>query len=113
MSFLDRLIHQLTRPRASQVYETNDEEFTEIEPSEIAAVTNDNIDPALDKENKLKTDTSFKNSILSFIEELNEETDVIRGSIDEKTLFNRRREKAKSIFPAIQDNQPLFSRTSL
>ena len=41
MSFLNRLLHQITRPQASIIDDSIDEEFTEIDPSEITAVSND------------------------------------------------------------------------
>jgi len=113
MSFLDRLIHQLTRPRASKIDDFNDEEFSEINQNEITAVSNDNIDQFLDNKNKLENGTTLKDSIATFIEELTEETEVIRGSIDYETLHNRRSRRAKSVFSGVQNNKVLDNRTSL
>lgn len=93
MSFLDRLLHQLTRPRSPEVDNFNDdEEFTEIDEKEITNVTNSNIKPQQQQfnyEDDTKEDISLVDSVRSFIEELHEETDVILGTIDQETLFNR------------------------
>jgi hypothetical protein len=113
MSFLDRLLHQLTRPKSPEVDDLSDDEFTQIDETEITAVNNDNIDQSLIKENKLNKNTSLANSIRSFIEELFEEKDVIRGTLDEETLLNRRSRKAKTSIPMIQNKQVLATRTSI
>lgn len=104
MSFIDRLLHQLTRPRKSKVDYSSDEDFTEIDPNEITTVNNDNIKQPLEHEDTAKDETSFKDTLRSFIDELNEETDVIRGTIDHETLYNRRSHRAKSSSFSLNDN---------
>ena len=93
-SFLDRLFHQLTRPRAPDLDEPIEEDFTEIDPTEITAIVNDNTEKASDD---LKDEPSLKLTIQSFFEELGEETDVILGKIDDETLFNRRSRRSRSL----------------
>ena len=93
MSFLDRLIHQITRRRASDIDDPFDEDFTEINPTEITAIVNENAEQSADG---LKNESPLKMTIRSFIEELGEETDVILGKIDNETLFNRRSHRVRS-----------------
>ncbi len=114
MSFLDRLLHQLTRPRdpVNSYNYPSDDEYTEIDHREVTAVTNDNIIESSYNENKMKNNIPLKESLQTFIEELIEETDVIRGSIDEETLFNRRSRIAKSSLPMIKKNQIEINGTS-
>ncbi len=114
MSFLDRLYHQLTRPRASMYADPSDEEFTEIDQDEITSVTNDSADQALvNGGNQSKEHGSLKTTLRSFIEELTEEKDVIWGSMDHDSLCNRRSRKAKSSQPVFGHQQVLVNRTSL
>jgi UDP-N-acetylglucosamine pyrophosphorylase len=113
MSFLDRLFHQLTRPPSSELDDISDEEFTEIDEKEITTVINNNIDQSLNNQDKLKKQNSLTKTIQSFIDEITEETHVIRGTLDEETLFNRRSRKAKYSFSTVENKQTLINRTSL
>ena len=97
-SFLDRLIHQITRPPAPDLDDIIDEDFTEIDPTEITAIVNDNIEEPLEDS---KNESTLKAKIQSFIEELGEETDVILGKIDDETLFNRRSQRSRSLITSI------------
>ena len=110
MSFLDRLFHQITRPRDSKFDYSSDDDFAEIDQTEITAVVNDSFDHSLDSDDKAKDDNSVKNSIRSFFEEISEETEVIRGILKQQTLINRRSEKAKTSPQPIEktDNQTLI-----
>ena len=83
MNFLDRLFHQLTRPPSPGIDEIDDEEFEVIDPSEITTVVNNNADH---NENKLKENESFIDSVHTFFQDLNEETDVIRGTLDRTNI---------------------------
>ncbi|CAF1499655.1 unnamed protein product [Adineta steineri] len=104
MGFLDRLFHQITRPPPSESDYLSDDVFVETEDDEtsIKTVTNSNTNVGLSKS---KSEGSFMEHIRLFFTDLNEETEVIRGVIDEDTLFNRRSRKAKQIHPSIQYNQ--------
>ncbi|CAF3802216.1 unnamed protein product [Rotaria sp. Silwood1] len=106
MGFLGRLYHQLTRSSTSEIDYLDDEPFTIIDESEIIVAINDNtnIDSSSNVENKVTDTISFLNKIRSFIDELVEEKDVIMGTIDEETLFNRRSRKAKSSLLSIKNN---------
>ncbi|CAF5038011.1 unnamed protein product [Rotaria sp. Silwood1] len=98
MGFLSRLYHQLTRPADSEIDYLDDDVFIDIDDSKITAVVNDNtnIDSSSNVENKITDTIPFLNKIRSFMDELTEEKDVIMGTIDEETLFNRRSRKEKS-----------------
>ncbi|CAF3626701.1 unnamed protein product [Rotaria sordida] len=95
MGFLSRLFHQLTRSSSSEFDYLDDDVFIDIDETEIAAVVNNNadIDVSSNVENKTTDTIPFMNTIRSFIDELNEEKDVITGTIDEETLANRRRNR--------------------
>lgn len=93
VSFLDRLIHQITRPRASDFNDPFDDEFAEIDENEITTIINENAEEIVEN---LKNESPLKMTIRSFLEELGEETDVILGRIDEETLFNRRSHRVRS-----------------
>ncbi|CAF1487287.1 unnamed protein product [Rotaria sordida] len=79
MGFLDRLFHQLTRSSSSETDYLDDEDFTEIDESEITAVVNNNadIDVSSNVENKISDTIPFMSSIRSFIDQL---ADVISFS---------------------------------
>ncbi|CAF1440562.1 unnamed protein product [Rotaria sordida] len=111
MGFLSRLFHQLTRSSSSEFDYLDDDVFIDIDETEIAAVVNNNadIDVSSNVENKTTDTIPFMNTIRSFIDELNEEKDVITGTIDEETLANRRSRKAKSSLVSIKTNQILGS----
>lgn len=108
MSFLNRLFHQLTRPSVTEFDCPSDEEFAEIDETEIIAVTNNNIEQPMDDEDNSKESTSLQKLIRSFIEELGEETDVIRGRIDDEALFNRRSRRARVSSPFIENKQNIL-----
>ncbi|CAF4340461.1 unnamed protein product, partial [Rotaria sordida] len=115
MGFLDRLFHSSSKPPISEKDYLDDEVFTEIDESEIMAVINNNadIDVSSNVENKSTDNIPFINDLKSFIDELGEEKDVIMGTIDEETLFNRRSRKTKSLAaPPIKNDDISFSRTS-
>ncbi|CAF3289592.1 unnamed protein product [Rotaria sp. Silwood2] len=106
-SFLDRLFRSSSRPPVTRLDYIDDEIFTDIKESEIRAAINGNTDTdaSSNVENKLM------NNLKSFIDELNEEKDVIMGTIDEETLFNRRSQKAKSLSSSIKNDDILFNHT--
>jgi hypothetical protein len=111
MSFLDRLIHQLTRPRHSNVGSfSDDDEFTIIDETEITTVVNQQL---LDYEDTTKEESPFKDFLRSFVEELNEEKDVIRGTIDHETLVNRRSHRARSSLLLNDSKESLVNRNSI
>ncbi|CAF4959695.1 unnamed protein product [Rotaria sp. Silwood1] len=107
MSFLDRLFRLSRRPHITDINYIDDEVFADIDESEITAVMNGDthMDVSSNVENK------FMNNLRSFIDELSEEKDVIMGTIDEDTLFNRRCQKVKSSPLSIKNDEILFSRT--
>ena len=113
MSFLDRLIHQLTRPRQSKVEYDSDEEFTDIDESEVTAIVNHNIQQTPEYNDTTKEESTFKDVILSFFGELNEETDVILGTIDQETLVNRRSHRARSSILSDDNKEELVNRNSI
>ena len=96
MSFFDRLFHQLTRPSAPEV-DDFDDVFIEVDQSEITTTVND--------KKELKERSSFMNSIRLFISDLNEETNVIRGLVDEDEFLNRQSIKAKSSLSSTDGDQ--------
>jgi len=102
MSFFARLLHQITRPSVSETDYLNDDVFTEIDESEIPTTVDDNTE--IDK-NKLTVNSSFMNIIRSFIGDLNEEANVIRGVADQDVFLNRRSHNEKSSLPPIDDNR--------
>jgi hypothetical protein len=115
MNFLDRLFHQITRPPPSDIDEFSDEEFSEIDPSEITTVINNNtdIDKSNNQQNKSNEDESLIDAIRTFLDDLYEETDVIRGTLDEETFINRRSRRAKSSIPSTGDNRVVIAQSSI
>ncbi|CAF0930188.1 unnamed protein product [Rotaria sordida] len=79
MGFLDRLFHQLTRSSSSETDYLDDEDFIEIDESEITAVVNNSADISVSSnvENKISDTIPFMSSIRSFIDQL---ADVISFS---------------------------------
>ena len=108
MNLLDRLLHQWTRPAWSANGSDHDDEFTVIEETEIRTVVNDNADFPTSSE-----EISLVERIRSFIDELSEESEVIRGSIDKDTLLNRRRHRTKSSLLKLSMDKKLVSQTSI
>ena len=108
MNLLDRLLHQWTRPAWSNNVDDDNDEFTVIDETEITTVINNGADFQTSSE-----EMSLVEKIRSFIDELGEETEVIRGSIDEETLRNRRRYRTKSWVSMIDTNKRLVSQTSI
>jgi ATP phosphoribosyltransferase len=102
MSFFARLLHQITRPSVSEADYLNDDVFTEIDGSEIPTTVDNNTE--IDK-NKLTVNSSFMNIIRSFIDDLNKETNVIRGVADQDVFLNRRSRNEKSSLPLIDNNR--------
>jgi hypothetical protein len=98
MAFLDQLFHQIKPQSTSTVNYSNEEDFVDIEQNEITAVTNHHTET--DKHHH-----SFTHFFRRLIDDIHEEIDVIRGRIDEDTLVNRRRHKAKASIVSIDDNQ--------
>ncbi|CAF1301586.1 unnamed protein product [Rotaria magnacalcarata] len=91
MSFFDRLLHQLTRPSASELDSNDDQVFLEVNHNE-----------SINNGNQSNNNISIFGAIRSFIGELNEEKDYIIGTIDDQTLVNRRQSrKAKSIISLV------------
>jgi hypothetical protein len=113
MSFLDRLFHQLTRPSASTLDDYSDEEFTEIDDSEVTTISNNNTDlvNSRDDKNKSTYDIPFIRTMQSFITDLREEADVILGTLDEDTFINRRSRRAKSLVPVNNNDTTFVSQT--
>ncbi|CAF4376100.1 unnamed protein product [Rotaria sp. Silwood2] len=72
MTFLDRLYHQLTRSSSSEIDYLDDEDFTDIDESEIIATVNDNknINTSCNVENKFTNIIPFLNPMRSFIDKL-------------------------------------------
>lgn len=70
----------------------DDEEFTEIDEKEITCVNND-WNSSLER-----SEDSFIDRLRSFLADLKEETDVLRGNLSEKTLIQRRTNRQKSSF---------------
>ncbi|UJR07560.1 hypothetical protein I4U23_011848 [Adineta vaga] len=103
MSFLDRLFHQLTRKPPSESDYYSDDVFEDINQREITTVCN-NYSTDSD-ETKSNNESSFMNSLRSFFDDLSEETDVIRGVIDDDSLFNRRSRRAHSISSSTRSEQ--------
>ncbi|CAF0955640.1 unnamed protein product [Rotaria sordida] len=105
IGFLGRLFHQLTRSSSSEFDYLDDDVFIDSDESNITTVVNNNtdIDASSNVENKIPDNIPFMNTIRSFIDELNEEKDVIMGIIDEETLVNRRSQKAKSSILSIKN----------
>ncbi|CAF3397412.1 unnamed protein product [Rotaria socialis] len=98
-SFFDRLLHQLTRPSASELDYNDDQVFSEVNHNE-----------SINNGNQSSNNISIFGTIRSFIGELNEEKDYIIGTIDEQTLVNRRQSrKAKSIISLVIKNQAPYS----
>jgi hypothetical protein len=58
-------------------------------------------------------DGNVKEKALTFIDELTEETFVIRGTLDEETFINRRSRRAKGSNSFIQQNLQLFHQNSV
>jgi len=102
MSFFDRLLHQITRLTASEEDYLNDDVFTEIDESEIPTTVDDNTE--IDK-NESENHSSFMNNIRSFIDAINEETNVIRGIVDEDEFIHQQSLKAKSSLTSTDDDQ--------
>jgi len=102
MNFLDQLFYQLKPSSTSEVDNSNDENFTEIDPSEIIAVINYNAD--IDK-NKLKGPSPFMKTIRLFINDLHDEAKVVCGIVDEEVLVHRRSREAKSSLLSTENHQ--------
>ena len=79
--------------------EEEEEEFTEIDEKEITSVSNDHYQ-SRDEEKKTKKESLLAHSMLgglrSFLRELSEEMEVIRGMTEEEIFFQRRRERGKN-----------------
>ncbi|CAF4168505.1 unnamed protein product [Rotaria sordida] len=101
IGFLGRLFHQLTRSSSSEFDYLDDDVFIDPDESNITTVVNNNTD--IDASSNVEDNIPFMNTIRSFIDELNEEKDVIMGIIDEETLVNRRSQKAKSSILSIKN----------
>jgi RNA processing factor Prp31 len=94
MSFLDRLFHQLTRPSAPTIDDLNEDISTEtVETTTINA----NL--------KIDENNSFMNTIRLFIDDLNKETNVIRGVASQDACLNQRSPNKKSSFSSMDDNR--------
>ncbi|CAF2948924.1 unnamed protein product [Rotaria sp. Silwood2] len=93
--FLGRLYQQLTKLSPSDTAYLDDDVFIDTDRSKTTVMVNGNTDVDTSSSvGKKATDTiPFMNTIRSFINEINEEKDVIMGIIDEETLFNRRSRK--------------------
>jgi hypothetical protein len=102
MSFLDRLFHQLTRSPPPEVDYLSDDVFEDVSPREITTVVNENTD--IDG-NNAKDDSSILENLCLFIDDLNEETNVIRGLLDENIFLSRRSRRAKLSHLSIDNTQ--------
>ena len=87
----------------------DDDDFIIIDDNEINSITNEN-----HFQNHLNTENeNLFQKLRSFFIDLTDETNVIRGSIDQDTLINRRSRKAKSSISLIQHENFLTRQTSI
>ena len=102
-SFLRKLFEPFQKSKSKENISTHDEDFLQIDEKDIQSVVNENFDEKLrlnNKENlknKNQDEISLIDKVKTFIDELNEETEVMTGKIDEETFVNRRSRRAKSI----------------
>ena len=100
-SFLQKLIEPFQKSKSSNKSLINDDDFIQVDERDIQSVVNENLDPQIRskvEENSTKKsneDLSLIDKVKTFIDELNEETEVFTGKIDQETFFNRRSRKAK------------------
>ncbi|CAF1569538.1 unnamed protein product [Adineta ricciae] len=102
MGFLDRLFHQLTRKPPSESDYYSDDVFENVEPREVRAVFNSYTST---DEPESTYEPTFMDTIRSFIDDIVEEADVIRGVIDETVLADRRKRRAQSISSSTNSGQ--------
>lgn len=93
MSFLDRLFHQLTRKPPSESDCYSDDVFENVERREVTTVFNSY---SSTDETESTQEPTFMDTIRSFISEIAEEADVIRGVIDETVFADRRKRQIES-----------------
>jgi len=96
MSFLDRLVHQLTRPSIKNHDDFSDEEFTIIDASEITSVINESVIDEKQCEKAKQQENSLIDLFRSFFQEVQEETSVIFGALQLDSLIRRRSQQAQS-----------------
>ena len=102
MGFLDRLFHQLTRKPPSESDYYSDDVFENVEQREVRAVFNSYTST---DETESTSEPTFMNSIRSFIDDIVEEADVIRGVIDETVFADRRKRRAQSMSSSVNSGQ--------
>ncbi|CAF1114741.1 unnamed protein product [Adineta ricciae] len=103
MGFLDRLLHQLTRKPPSESDYYSDDVFEGGEQREVRTVFNSYT--STDETESTYEPPTFMDTIRSFIDDIVEEADVIRGVIDERVFADRRKRRAQSISSSINSGQ--------